>query len=214
MRGSKCDNQYTPVSVVISRVVLTVLFASLLISCAASSTPQSLPDGVRPIDPPVQLNDFALTNQQDYPIHLSDLKGKMALIAFGYTHCPDICPINLANFKQIKKALGDSAAQINFVFFSVDGKRDTPDVLTKYLQLFDPAFIGITGNDAAILPVTQQFGVIYEIATPEPGQSDYTVVHTASTFLVDKNGKLVRNYAYQTTSDVIAADILQNMKNN
>jgi protein SCO1/2 len=173
---------------------------------------ENLPEGVNAIDPPVQLNDFTLTNQQNEPVHLRDLEGKDTLITFGYTHCPDVCPINLASFKQVKKNLGENAFQVNFVFFSVDGKRDTPDVLAKHLQLFDPGFIGITGADAAIRPVTQQFGVYYEIGTPAPEQTDYWVSHTASSFLVDKHGRLIRAYAYQTPPDVIAADIRQNLK--
>jgi len=204
--------QFSWIGLLARNVLLAFAVASILAGCGAPTASTDLPDGVRHVDPPVQLNDFALTNQQNQTVHLRDLEGKATLITFGYTHCPDICPINLANFKLIKKALGENAAQVNFVFFSVDSKRDTPDVLAKHLQLFDPTFIGITGDDAAILPVTQQFGAFYQIATPEPGKTDYLVVHTASSYLVDKGGKVIRNYEYQTQPDVIAADILQTLK--
>ena len=189
-----------------------VFFVSMLAFGTGPSLFENPPEGVTAVDPPVQLNDFSLTNQQDKPVHLRDLEGKDTLITFGYTHCPDVCPINLANFKQVKKNLGENASQVNFVFFSVDGKRDTPEVLAKHLALFDPGFIGITGTEAAVRPVTQQFGVYFEIGVPTPGQTDYFVSHTASSFLVDKHGKLVRVYAYQTSAEVMADDILQNLK--
>jgi len=80
------------------------------------------------------------------------------------------------------------------------------------VTLFDAEFIGIMGDDSAIRPVTQQFGVVYQISTPVAGQSDYGVTHTASSFLVDRQGRLIRNYAYLASPDIIAADMQQLLK--
>ena len=191
------------------RLFIALLAIGLLASCGtATPTPAAkLAEGIRAVEPPVQLHEFALTNQQNQSVHLADLKGKASLITFGYTHCPDVCPINLANFKAVKTLLGEKASQVNFVFISVDGIRDTPDVLATHLKLFDPVFIGFTGDDASVRPVAQQFSVTYAMDGPTTGQTDYQVVHTASAFLVDKDGNLIRNYAFQTPPDVIASDI-------
>ncbi len=130
------------------RLLIAVLWIGVLSACstlAPAVTPTPLPEGINAIDPPLALQAFTLVDQHGAPFSLSNLKGRLALITFGYTHCPDVCPVNLANFKEIAQRLGTNAQQVAFVFVSVDGKRDTPPVLANYMNLFDPSFIGLHG---------------------------------------------------------------------
>ncbi|MFN7210625.1 MAG: SCO family protein [Aggregatilineales bacterium] len=192
---------------------LLLCFAVLLSACAPAAAPTPtapatpLPEGVRPLDPPVKLPDFRLTDQRNQPFTRQNFTDRWTVMSFGYTHCPDVCPITLANFTLTKRALGDQRDRVTFIFVSVDGARDTPEVLGRYLANFDAAFIGLTGDEMAIRPVTQAFGVRYEVVKPEGTQAEYLINHTASSFLVNPKGELVRIYSYGTDPEVVAADL-------
>lgn len=173
--------------------------------------PTALPEGVRPVDPPIAIPEFNLLDQAGKPFTRTEFLGGWTVVTFGFTHCPDVCPINLANFTLTKRALGDQADAIRFMFVSVDGERDTPEVLSKHIALFDPSFIGLTGADRAVRPLAQAFGVRYEIVRPEGTQADYLVDHTASWFLVNPQGQISRIYSYGTAPEVVAADLKANL---
>lgn len=164
--------------------------------------------GVEPVNPPKPLQAFTLTNQDNEPFSLSDLRGKMALMLFGYTHCPDVCPLTLLNYKQIKEALGDQADDVEFVFISVDGERDTPEVMKDYIGRFDPAFIGLTGDEETLLRIGEDYNLYFAKRGDMAGSSDnYLVDHNSNTYLVDRDGNLVALYLYGTEAEVIAEDI-------
>lgn len=196
-------------------LILLALITLIVTACTAPTpAPTPLPptattaQGVTVLQP-VALNEFDLLDSKNKPIHLSELKGKFWMVTFGYTHCPDVCPINLGNFVAIKNMLKDDAAKLNFVFVSVDGARDTPQVLDKHLALFDASFIGITGKEPGLEPMLKDFKVVYKLEKTVPDQMEYNVSHTASSFLVDAAGRLRRIYAYATKPDIIVADIRQ-----
>src|SRR5512145_1693081 len=109
---------------------------------AAAVGPLAAASGAAIVNPPTPLHDFTLTDQTGEPFSLSELRGRVVLVFFGYTHCPDECPTTLANFKRVKASLGAAAQEVAFVFISVDGTRDTPEVVADYLQKFDAEFIG------------------------------------------------------------------------
>ena len=156
------------------------------------------------LDPPKEVGDFTLTNQDGQPFRLSDLRGRVALLFFGYTNCPDICPTTLSEFKRVKALLGDDAERVVFVFVSVDGARDTPERLAAYVRAFDPQFIGLTGDDAALRPIARDFGVFYQRVNYE-SDTNYLVDHTASTFVVDQQGRLRLVFPYGTDPAAIVA---------
>src|SRR5262245_40036804 len=141
------------------RGILPLILIALSSACgvAATPTPTAVPQGVNILEPPKALVDFTLTSQANKPLKLSDLKGKLALMTFGYTNCPDVCPATLAKFTQIKEQLAADASRVNFVFISVDGVRDTPDVLTTYLKQFDPSFVGLTGDEPTMRAVGKDY---------------------------------------------------------
>jgi protein SCO1/2 len=158
-------------------------------------------------DPPVEVSDFTLTSHTGDPVSLSDERGKAVLIFFGYTFCPDVCPTTLAEFRRVKTLLGDDANRLAVLFISVDGQRDTPDRLATYVTAFDPTFIGLTGDDAAIRQIGQDYGLFYQRETYENTGADYLVSHTASSFLLDPQGRLRFKYDYQTPPEDIATGV-------
>src|SRR5688572_21461210 len=164
--------------------------------------------GVEPVEPPQTLQDFTLTDQDGEPFSLSDMKGEMVLMLFGYTHCPDVCPLTMLNYKKIKESLGEQADQITFVFISVDGERDTPEVMKDYLGRFDPDFIGLTGDEETLLRMGGDYDLRFAKSVDPSGSTEnYLVEHNSTTYLIDKDGKLVALYLYGTEADVIAEDI-------
>ncbi|HML24809.1 MAG TPA: SCO family protein [Aggregatilinea sp.] len=195
-------------------VALALLGAIVLAGCGALSSgddptpgpsPTPLPGTV--LDPPKDLEDFTLTDQAGDPLSLSDLRGEAVVMFFGYTHCPDICPTTIADFKRVKADLGDDASKVAFVFVSVDPDRDTPGHLATYLGNFDPDFIGITGDELTLRGIAQQFGVFFQRSNYDESGDNYLVDHTASTFVVGPEGRLRIVYPYDTDPSIIADGI-------
>ncbi|OGO36399.1 MAG: hypothetical protein A2W35_15615 [Chloroflexi bacterium RBG_16_57_11] len=163
------------------------------------------------IDPPARASDFNLTDQNGNPFRLSDQKGKSVLIFFGYTHCPDVCPITLSEFKQIKTLLGEESDQVRFVFITVDPERDTVETINTFLQNFDPTFIGLTGDRGTLEPVWKAYGV-YQEQQDEGSAAGYLVDHSTPTYLIDPQGLWHINYPYEMETDKVAQDLLHLMK--
>jgi protein SCO1/2 len=169
--------------------------------------------GIEPVDPPRQLQDFTLTDQNNQPLSLSSLRGKMALMLFGYTNCPDVCPSTLLEYKKIKRALGENADQVTFVFISVDGERDTPERVKAYVEGFDASFVGLTGDEATLKRLGGDYNLFFEKTPNSDGSADnYLVTHNSNTYLVDKEGRLVALYVYGTDADMIAGDIQSRLR--
>jgi protein SCO1/2 len=192
------------------------LLILLLAGCASAPsgapavTPTDTKQDVTVINPPKAMTDFMLTDQAGEMAHLSDFKGKYVLMAFGYTHCPDVCPVTLARFKQIKEKLGDQRDKVAFVWISVDGARDTPERIKQYLSMFDPEFHGLTGDSEYVRTVITGYGGLFQINNAGGlKKDDYTVDHTASHFLMDAEGRWIRTYAYASKVDTIVADLLR-----
>ncbi|MBN2470224.1 MAG: SCO family protein [Anaerolineae bacterium] len=199
-------------------IMLAALFVLLLAGLSGCATVESLvagptltpiPPGGDPVDPPRELPDFTLTGADGTDISLSDLAGKPALVYFGYTHCPDVCPLTLAEMRQVATLLGERADEIQLVFISVDGQRDTPQRLREFLPLFGEQFIGMTTTDKDRLErATDAFDVYYELEDVPETQAEYLVAHTASTFLVDASGRLTMIFAYRTPPALIADEFM------
>jgi len=143
-------------------------------------------------DPPA-LTAFRLTDQDGKPFDLARLRGKWSLLFFGYTHCPDVCPTTLATMKQLFELLGrspDTLRDLQFVFVSVDPKRDPPARLKAYVDSFNEAFIGATGEADEIAGLAKQLGAYYEVLD-SGGKSDYPVNHSAAIFVIDERARYV-----------------------
>jgi len=158
------------------------------------------------IDPPPPAADFSLTDQSGQPFRLSDQRGKVVLIFFGYTHCPDVCPITLTDFRRIKEALGNKAEKVTFVFITVDPERDSVERLKAHLGNYDPAIIGLTGTRAELEPVWKSYGV-YQAQRDEGSAAGYLVDHTARTYLIDPQGNWRLTYAFEMDHSAIIKDV-------
>ncbi|MCL4256154.1 MAG: SCO family protein, partial [Anaerolineae bacterium] len=156
-----------------------------------NGTPVPNSEGISVYNPPKTIPNFSMPASTGETLSLSDFAGKLVVLSFGYTRCPDVCPTNMLEYRKIKRFLGgDNAEQVVFLFISVDGERDTPDVLREYMELYDtyynPSFIGMSGTDETLSPLLEDFGLYYaRIENPRAPQ-DYLVDHTASRFLIDK----------------------------
>lgn len=161
------------------------------------------------VEPPKELVNFTLTNQDGEEFRLSDLNGKPTLLFFGFTHCPDVCPTTMAEYRIIKRELGDVGDDVNFVLVSVDGTRDTPEALRAYVDKFDPTFIGLTGDEDYVRRIGQDYFLYFNRAVTEGTQSaaGYMVDHTSYSYLIDPDGKLRFIYPFQAPRETIIGDI-------
>jgi protein SCO1/2 len=135
---------------------------------------------------PKTIGDFQLTDNVGQPFSLHDLQGKPTLVFFGFTHCPDVCPTTLLKLAQITKTA--KVPGLRVVFVTVDPARDTPPVVGLYVHAFDPAFIGLTGDNQAIVKLAAEFGVAVS-KVDLPG-GDYTMDHSAVVFLLNTKGQV------------------------
>ncbi len=188
----------------------------LLAACSGvpfmSQQPAASADlGAAPIvlDQPRQLTDWTLPSSTGSDLSLSSLRGKYAVLFFGYTHCPDFCPTTLGDYKLVKRELGSAADKVDFVFVSVDPERDTPEVLSTYVATFDPSFIGVAADPATLDAVSKEYSLYYKLRKDEASGGNYPVDHTSLSYLVDPEGKLVALYPYEMAPEQIAADLKQ-----
>jgi protein SCO1/2 len=153
--------------------------------------------------------DFVLESSAGHPMHLSDWRSKYVLLFFGYTSCPDVCPLTLVDLAKTRQLLGEQADQAQVVLVSVDPVRDTPARLAAYLAAFDPSFLGMTGRPEAVEAVATQFGVFFAQA---PTGDNAFVEHTTSVTVIDPRGYVRLLFAPQTPSADMAADLQRLMR--
>ncbi len=166
--------------------------------------------GATAIVPPRTVEDFTLVAHTGEAVSLSDLRGKAVLMSFGYTHCPDVCPLTLLEFAQVRETIGQAADDVQFVFISVDGERDTPERLARYLEVRDMSdfALGLTGTDADLRRLGVDYGLYFAKNTASGSAANYLVDHTASSFLIDQEGRLTTLFSFGTQQDIIAEEIL------
>lgn len=132
---------------------------------------------------------FALTDHTGKPRTLADFRGKVVVVFFGYTHCPDVCPTTLAELKQVMGKLGADADRVQVLFITLDPERDTPKVLAQYVPAFDPRFLGLYGDAETTAKTAREFKVFFEKRDgAAPGS--YTLDHTAASYAFDPAGRL------------------------
>jgi protein SCO1/2 len=145
-----------------------------------------------------------LVDHTGKPRRLEDWRGKVVVLFFGFTHCPDVCPTTLADISQAIKQLGPDAERVQVLVVSVDPERDTPDALGKYVTAFDPRFLGLRGDLAATKKVTSEFKIYFE--KRKQGDS-YSVDHSAQSYVIDPQGRLRLLVRHDRISQDLAADL-------
>ncbi|MCP3867622.1 MAG: SCO family protein [Gammaproteobacteria bacterium] len=178
---------------IVSIAVLGLAYAFRLQGPVA--VPPELQGVARP--EPRSLGPFSLIDQGERLFNLESFSDTWSFVFFGYTYCPDICPMTLATLVGVGNQLGKKSEQpkdYQVVFISVDPERDTPKTLSSYMEFFDKQFIGVTGNKEQIDGVAQQFGAGY-LKVPGTSPDTYLISHTSSIFLIDPRGRLVASFS-------------------
>ena len=150
--------------------------------------------------------DFALTDHTGAARKLADFRGKVVTLFFGFTQCPDICPTNLTTMAEVMRRLGEDADRTQVLFVTVDPERDTPELLSQYVPMFDPHFLGLYGDAAETAEVAKEFKVFYAKSGDTSG-ANYTVDHSTGTYVFDTEGHLRLYVKHGTPAADIAADI-------
>jgi len=149
-------------------------------------------------------HSLELTDHTGKPRRLEDWRGKVVVLFFGFTHCPDICPTTLADIAGAVKSLGPDAERVQVLMVSVDPERDTQDALAKYVTAFDPRFLGLRGDLPATQKVAKEFKIYFE--KRKQGAS-YTVDHSAQSYVIDQQGRLRLLVRHDRIAQDLAADL-------
>jgi len=191
----------------------TIAFAaSLLLLCACSPAPEAPPFHATDISGSSFGKQLALSDHNGKRRTLADFRGKIILLFFGYTQCPDICPTAMARFAQTMQKLGADAERVQVLFVSLDPERDTPEILAKYVPFFHPSFLGLTGTAAETDAVAKEFRVFYARRKAD-GALGYTLDHWAGAYALDGEGRLRLYLAPELSADDVAGDVRRLLKN-
>ncbi len=149
---------------------------------------------------------FELPDQNGKLRTLADFKGKVTVVFFGFTQCPDVCPSTLAELSQVKKQLGAAGQDVQGIFISVDPKRDTPALLKAYVESFDPGFVALRGTPEQTTATAKEFKVFFA-QVPGKTEGSYSVDHTAGSYVFDRQGKVRLFVRYGSGAEALAADL-------
>jgi protein SCO1/2 len=149
---------------------------------------------------------LALTDHRGEPRTLADWKGKVVVLFFGFTQCPDVCPTTLATMADVMKRLGPDAERVQVLFVTLDPERDTQAVLAPYVTAFDPRFVGLHGDKAATAKAAREFRVFYQRVQGSTAGT-YTIDHTAASYAIDRDGRLRLYIRHAQPADEIASDL-------
>ncbi len=149
---------------------------------------------------------LSLTDHTGTLRHMSDFKGKVVVMFFGYTHCPDVCPTTMTDLKKTMQLLGEKSNDVQVLFVTVDPERDTQAVLAQFVPGFDARFIGLRGTPAEVAANLSEYKV-YAAKVSEPGKSGYTMDHSAGLYVFDKTGAPRVYEGYGEKPENIAHDL-------
>ncbi|MCA9879088.1 MAG: SCO family protein [Thermomicrobiales bacterium] len=158
--------------------------------------------------PPAAAAPLDLADQNGEPFSLDQVKGDVALVYFGYTTCPDVCPTTLTDFQAVKEGLGAEADRVKFVMVTIDPERDTAAKLKEYLGFFDSGIIGLRGDAAQTEEVSRDYGITVKRVEYPESATKYLLDHTALVYLIDPEGRLLLTFPYGTDPALIAQDVL------
>jgi len=191
-------------------VVIAGLLAALVLGLALFWMPE-MPERPLPKASIAAGGDFTLESASG-PVSLKDYRGKLVLVYFGYTFCPDICPTSLASTAEgLKQLKPEEAARVAMIFISVDPERDTPPRLKEYAEFFHPSLVGVTGTPENLAEIAKRYGVFYARQKVETAGGGYVVDHSADTYVVGPDGQLVGKIAHATPPDRVVAEIRKHL---
>ena len=166
---------------------------------AAAYSIRLAPEGSRTEGRALIGGPFTLADTAGKRVTDRDFRGKLMLVFFGYTHCPDVCPTEMQNMADVMEKLGPDAKQVAPVFISVDPVRDTPEALSDYVKNFSPLITGLTGSQEEIASVAKAYRVYFRKA--DGGPEDYTVDHSVFVYLMDREGNYLTHFMFNTPAE-------------
>ncbi len=164
--------------------ILPIILLTVTLGCARSE-----PLRGQQLDPPREVPDLSARDHRGQVFRFKDQRGKVVLVFFGYTTCPDVCPATLALWQKVYQRLGRDSSRVRFVFVTVDPERDTAPKVKEYLALFNPEFVGLVGTEQELRPIYRAFGAVYEKVPQPKSVIGYLVAHTATVSVVDAQGR-------------------------
>lgn len=192
------------------KIILVGLMSFLLIAAvAAGAFLFSKPDtfrGTAYVEPYPIASEIQLTRADGTPFRLSELRGKVVLLFFGYTSCPDVCPTTMAELRQALEKVGAKADQVQVIYVTVDPQRDTPERVQEYVNHFNPNFIGLSGSESELAKVWNDYGIFREIVDGTSA-AGYLVNHTARVTMIDQQGNLRVSFPFDTPLEDIVHDL-------
>lgn len=193
-----------------------VLWAAALTALAvyAGATVMLDPDPAGSSDPLPSsiMAEFGLTDHLGQARDDEDFEGKWLLVFFGFTNCPDICPVSLATMANVMEGLGDAAEKVQPLFISVDPERDTPEAMAGYVSAFGPAIIGLTGSTDEVAEAAGNFRAYFEKIDDATAPDGYTMGHSSSIYLINPMGRFVDVYGLDESPEEIVTDLAQKVR--
>jgi protein SCO1/2 len=188
----------------------TALIALLLIAAIGVfwAVREAGPPGQGGFGSPLVGGGFTLTDQNGQSRSDGEFRGKLMLVYFGFTHCPDVCPLDLQKMSQAMGKLGGKADQVVPVFVTVDPARDTPEAMRDFVASFDPHIVALTGEKPAIDQLVKDYRAYYK---PDSDGTDYNVMHSSLIYLMDRDGRYVTHFGQDATADDIAAGVTKQL---
>ena len=183
------------------RLITLILFGILVSGCAQD--PKWKLIDLTGIMPPLE---FTLHDDQGQPVTAEKYKGKIVMLYFGYTHCPDVCPTTLVRISNALKKLDGKADQVQPLFVSVDPARDTPKILQEYPKAFNSRIAGLSGDEKNLRKLTKRYRVTYGLGKPD-ANGNYEVTHSSAIFIFDKKGETRLMARSDDSADAIAHDL-------
>lgn len=187
------------------RFALVLLAAAALAGCQKSAPDKPAFKGID-LTGAEYARTLNLTDQDGRARSLADFKGKVLVVFFGYTQCPDVCPTTMAEVAEVKRSLGADGDKVQGVFVTVDPERDTATLLKAYLASFDPSFVGLRGSEEQTKAAAKEFKVFYA-KVPGKTPESYTMDHTAASFVFDTEGRVRVYVRYGAGAEPLAHDI-------
>ena len=186
----------------LAAAVFSMALGSVALAGMTSATSPVFKAGI--FDPPRQAPDFTLQGSDGHELELNRFRGKVVLLAFGYSSCPGVCPVTLATFAAARRKLGSAAADVQVVYVTVDPERDDAARLKQFLGGFDPTFVGGTGTAAQLAAVRKLYGIS---ATKIPMGDSYLFSHSSFVYLIDRTGKIRALMPYGHSADDFVNDL-------
>jgi len=192
------------------KILLVGLISFFLIAAVAAgvflfSKPETF-RGTAYAEPYPVASEFVLTRENGTQFRLSEMRGKIVLLFFGYTSCPDVCPTTMAELKQALEKIGAKADQVQVVYVTVDPQRDTPERVQEYVNHFNSDFVGLSGSESELAKVWNDYGIFREIVEGTSA-AGYLVNHTARVTMIDQQGNLRVSFPFDTPVENIVHDL-------